>query len=119
MRFIVVDLHTTQVTVCYLKTSAEYRFKSYRLSEMERFLSDLEEADELAVDATGNTRWLVGLVKEKVSRVVIVNPREFQVIKKSVKKTDKRDALNLARFLAVDMLPEVRENPSRRSGCRV
>lgn len=108
MRYIGIDLHTTQITVCYLRAAAEYQFKKYRLSEMESFLSSLEETDQLAVEATGNTRWLVGLVREKVRRVVIVNPREFQVIKKSVKKTDKRDALNLARFLAVDMLPEVR-----------
>ncbi len=108
MRYIGIDLHTTQLTVCYLKTATEYQFKKYRLDEMANFLSDLEETDQLAVEATGNTRWLVELVKEKVRRVVIVNPREFQVIKKSVKKTDKRDALNLARFLAVDMLPEVR-----------
>ncbi len=107
MRFIGVDLHTTQITVCYLRAAAEYQFKKYRLDEIENFLAGLEETDQLAVEATGNTRWLVGLVKEKVRRVIIVNPREFQVIKKSVKKTDQRDALNLARFLAVDMLPEV------------
>jgi len=108
MRFIGVDLHTTQITVCYLKTSDEYRFETYGLDEMKRFLAGLEEADKLAVEATGNTRWLVNLVKERVNRVVIVNPRDFEVVKQSVKKTDKRDALNLARFLAVDMLPEVR-----------
>ena len=108
MRFIGVDLHTTQLTVCYLKTAAEYGFKQYALDQIESFLSTLEETDELAVEATGNTRWLVGLVEKRVRRVVIVNPREFEVIKRSVKKTDRRDALNLARFLAVDMLPEVR-----------
>ncbi len=71
-------------------------------------MAELEQTDQAAVEATGNTRWLVNLVKEKVGRVVIVNPREFEVIKQSVKKTDKQDALSLARFLAVDMLPEVR-----------
>jgi transposase len=108
MRYIGVDLHTTQLTVCYLKTSAEFEFKQYRLDEIETFLSRLTDGDSLAVEATGNSRWLVNLVKERVSWVVIVNPREFEVIKRSAKKTDRRDALNLARFLAVDMLPEVR-----------
>lgn len=108
MRYIGVDLHTTQLTVCYLKTSDDYEFKCYRLEEVESFLSDLAATDELAVEATGNSRWLVDLVTEKVSRVVIVNAREFQVIKQSAKKTDRRDALNLARFLAVDLLPESR-----------
>lgn len=108
MRYIGVDLHTTQLTVCYLKTGDDYQFKQYRLSEIEVFLDCLDASDQLAVEATGNSRWLVGLIEKRVARVVIVNPREFEVIKQSVKKTDKRDALNLARFLAVDMLPEVR-----------
>lgn len=109
MRFIGVDLHTTQLTVCYLKTADNYSFRQYRLEEVEDFLSSLEETDELAVEATGNSSWLVRLVKGRVKRVVIVNPREFEVVKNSVKKTDRRDAFNLARFLAVDMLPAVRE----------
>ncbi|MDQ3634568.1 MAG: IS110 family transposase [Acidobacteriota bacterium] len=108
MRFIGVDLHTTQITVCYLKTVHEYRFEIYQLSEIKKFLDELRETDEIAVEATGNTRWFCEQVKKKIGRVVIVNPREFEVTKKSVKKTDKRDALNLAKFLAVDMLPEVR-----------
>lgn len=113
MRFIGVDLHTTNLTVCYLKTLDEYRFEKYRLDEMEKFLAELEATDQLAVEATGNSRWLVSLVEGKVGRVVVVNPREFEVIKQSVKKTDRRDALNLARFLAVDMLPEVRRKSER------
>lgn len=108
MRYIGVDLHTTQVTVCYLKSLDDYCFKQYRLEEIEDFVASLDGSDELAVEATGNSRWLVNLVKERIGRVVVVNPGEFEVIKRSVKKTDQRDALNLARFLAVDMLPAAR-----------
>jgi len=108
MRYIGVDLHTTQVTVCYLKTLDDYQFKQYRLDEIEAFLDSLQAEDELAVEACGNSRWLVGLVEQRVTRVVVVNPSGFEVVKRSVKKTDRRDALNLARFLAVDMLPAVR-----------
>ena len=108
MRFIGVDLHTTQIAVCYLKSMEEFSFERYELSEMKRFIGTLKSDDEIAVEATGNTRWFVEQVKKQVKRVVIVNPREFEVVKRSAKKTDKRDALNLARFLAVDLLPEVR-----------
>lgn len=108
MRFIGVDLHTTQITVCYLKTVQEYEFRSFALNEIERFVVDLEETDQIAVEACGNTRWFVEQVQEKVARIVVVNPREFEITKKSCKKTDNRDALNLARFLAVDLLPEAR-----------
>lgn len=43
-----------------------------------------------------------------VGRVVIVNPKQFQVIRKSVSKTDRNDARALAFFLSKDMLPETR-----------
>ena len=43
-----------------------------------------------------------------VGRVVTVNPRQFQVIRKSVKKTDRNDARALAFYLSKDMLPETR-----------
>lgn len=108
MSYIGVDLHTTQITVCYLKAEDDFEMKKYQLCEIEKFVSSLQLSDEIAVEATGNTRWFVEQVKRAVKRVVLVNPREFEVVKNSVKKTDKRDALNLARFLRADLLPEVR-----------
>lgn len=108
MRYIGVDLHTTQITVCYLTAEKTHQFKSYQLDQISAFIETLSGEDELAVEATGNTRWFVGLVKERVKAVVIVNPGQFEVIKKSVKKTDQRDALNLARFLSAGLLPEAR-----------
>jgi len=50
----------------------------------------------------------VGQVKNLVSKVVVVNPNQFEVIRKSVKKTDRHDARTLALFLSKDMLPESR-----------
>jgi len=108
MRYIGVDLHTTQITVCYLTEKEEISMKKYQLIEIEKFVSSLRKADEIAVEATSNTRWFSEQVEKAVSRVVVVNPRQFEVVKNSVKKTDKRDALNLARFLRADLLPEVR-----------
>lgn len=108
MRYIGVDLHTTQITVCYLTNEGEVSIGKYQLIEIEKFVSELRTTDEIAVEATCNTRWFAGQVQEKVRRVVLVNPREFEVVKNSVKKTDKHDALNLARFLKADLLPEVR-----------
>jgi transposase len=110
MRYIGVDLHTTQITVCYWQAeSPQEIFQVYPLAQMAEFVAGLQPTDALAVEATGNTRWFVGQVKESVREVILVNPREFEVIKKSVKKTDKNDARNLARFLQAGLLPEVRE----------
>lgn len=108
MRYIGVDLHTTQITVCYLREEDEVSIRKYQLCEIEKFVSDLRRTDKLAVEAICNTRWFQSQVKELVSQVVLVNPREFEVVKNSVKKTDKHDAINLARFLKADLLPEVR-----------
>jgi len=108
MRYIGVDLHTTQITVCYLTPQNEISIRKYQLFEMEKFISGLEPTDEIAVEATCNTKWFAGQVEKSVKRVVLVNPRAFEVVKNSVKKTDKNDALNLARFLKADLLPEVR-----------
>jgi len=108
MRYIGVDLHTTQITVSYLTENDEVSIRKYQLVEIEKFVSDLRSTDEIAVEATCNTRWFSEQVRESVGRVVLVNPREFEVIKNSVKKTDKNDAISLARFLKADLLPEVR-----------
>jgi transposase len=108
MRYIGVDLHTTQITVCYLTENEEISIRKYQLIEIEKFVADLQETDEIAVEATCNTRWFYEKAVKKVSRVVLVNPRQFEVVKNSVKKTDKHDAINLARFLKADLLPEVR-----------
>jgi transposase len=91
-----------------LKAEAEFEIRKYQLIEMGKFVNTLEADDEIAVEATCNTRWFAEQVAEKVRRVVLVNPRQFEVVKNSVKKTDKNDAINLARFLRADLLPEVR-----------
>jgi transposase len=91
-----------------LKAEDSFEIRKYQLIEMDKFIDTLELTDEVAVEATCNTRWFCEQVKESVSRVVLVNPRQFEVVKNSVKKTDRNDAINLARFLRADLLPEVR-----------
>lgn len=113
MRYIGVDLHTTQLTVCYMSLDGTTQVSKFSFDEIERFLASLEATDELAVEATGNSSWFIRQVAEQVSRVVLVNSREFEITKKSVKKTDRRDAVNLARFLRADLLPEARLKSER------
>ena len=52
MRYIGVDLHTAQITVCYL-TDQGHRVESWKLSEMPAFCEQLTIEDEMAVEATG------------------------------------------------------------------
>jgi transposase len=107
-RYLGVDLHRNCFTVCTrLETGREY-VTTVKLEGLARFVSRLRPDDEVAVEVTGNTRLFYDAVAPQANRVVVVNPRQFEVIRKSVKKTDAHDARALALFLSKDMLPEVR-----------
>lgn len=110
MAFIGVDLHTNSFTVCRLEADGREQLETFQLAaaDLERFYLGLDGDDEVAVEATGNSAWFCGEVRPCVGRIVVVNPKQFQVIRKSVKKTDRNDARALAFFLSKDMLPETR-----------
>lgn len=106
-RYIGVDLHGDSFLVC-VRESGQEQFHRWSLPQLAEFAGTLRGPDELAVEATGNTRWFCQAVRERVRRVVVVNPHQFRVISESVKKTDRRDAALLAEYLEKDLLPEVR-----------
>jgi transposase len=110
MSYLGVDLHQNSITVCRREADGAESFETLTLSpaDIERFCLGLDADDELAIEATGNSAWFRDQVLSCVGRVVVVNPAQFKVIRKSVKKTDRNDARALALFLAHDMLPETR-----------
>ena len=110
MAFIGVDLHSNSFTICRLQDDGSEVFENFTLSAsaLEAFCLNLDASDERAVEATGNTAWFCDEIRPCVGRIVVVNPRQFQVIRKSVNKTDRNDARALAFFLSKDMLPETR-----------
>lgn len=109
-RYIGVDLHTNSFTVCVLQDGEKEVMQTSPLQDggMERFAATLCPEDEVAVEATGNSAWFCKMVAPHVKRVIVIAPWQFQVIRKSVKKTDKHDARAIAFFLSKDMLPEAR-----------
>lgn len=107
-RYLGVDLHRTQFTVCTRLENGRTYLRQWPMHELKLFAAQLKQEDELAVEATGNTRLFYDAVLEKVSRVVVVNPNQFRVISQSVKKTDRNDAEMLALYLSKGLLPEVR-----------
>jgi transposase len=107
-RYIGGDLHTNCFTVRVLTGKGENSFQEYKLSGLASFQKTLRRSDQLAVEATGNARFFYEQVRERVRRIVVVNPRQFEVIKQSRSKTDKRDAYNLALYLSKGLLPEAR-----------
>jgi transposase len=102
-----VDLHRSSFLVC-IRGEGPLQFQPWSLEQLSEFVKGLRAGDELAVEATGNTRWFCQAVAGRVRRVVVVNPRQFRLISQSVKKTDRRDAALLAEYLEKDLLPEVR-----------
>jgi len=107
MRSIGVDLHKTMFMVCILDGESK-EFHKFNMKEIDKFAEQLRPEDQVSLESTGNTRYFVGKIANKVRKVLVVNPTQFKVISSSVKKTDKKDAELLAFYLLKDMLPEVR-----------
>ena len=107
-RYLGVDLHRTQFTVCTRLENGRTYLRQWPLRELKLFAAQLRKEDEVAVESTGNTRLFHDAVVAHVAHVAVVNPSQFKVISQSVKKTDKNDAELLALYLAKGLLPEVR-----------
>lgn len=110
MRYIGIDLHTNSFTICLLEDGCKERLQTLPVQKggMEIFIKSLRSDDEVALEATGNSAWFKQQVLPHVSQVVIIAPWQFEVIRRSVKKTDKHDARAIAFFLSKDMIPEAR-----------
>ncbi len=107
-RYLGVDLHRTQFTVCTRWENGESSVRQWRIEQLSQFVQQLQADDEVAVEATGTTARFYDAVVGAVARVVVVNPHQFKVISESVKKTDRGDAELLVLYLAKGLLPEVR-----------
>jgi transposase len=107
-RYVGVDLHRNQFTVCVRLENGRTFVREWKLGALSQFVKKLRATDEVAVEATGNTRLFYDAVQPHVERVVVVATNQFRVITQSVKKTDANDAQLLALYLAKGLLPEVR-----------
>jgi transposase len=108
MRYLGVDLHSNNFTICFLVEDGTHTFEKYQLKELEAFKSTLLPDDHVAVEATGNSRFFHSQVSPLVAECIVVNAGQFSVIKQSVSKTDRNDARALAQFLSKGLLPSSR-----------
>ena len=113
-RYVGVDLHRNQFTVCVRLENGRTYLREWRLEALSQFVKKLRPTDEVAVEVTGNTRLFYDAVRPHVARVVVVDTNQFRVITQSVKKTDANDAQLLALYLAKGLLPEVRMKDKQR-----
>jgi len=108
-RYLGVDLHKKSFTVSFFNAeSGKHKLRTYRLKDLDLFYKDLSKGDVVGVEALANTRYFVDKIKDYVCEVKIVDPYQFKVISKSVKKTDRHDAKKIAEFLSKGMIPEVK-----------
>ena len=108
-RFIGVDLHKNMFMVSFFEPqTGKHQLKGYHIKDILSFVSELKSDDMVGVESTNNTRYFVNQMRDSVKEVKVINPSQFKVISKSVKKTDKNDARVIAEFLSKDMVPEVR-----------
>lgn len=116
-KWIGVDLHKNQFTVCYLHKNGEYKILVFKVGAkgIAAFKKTLSKSDEVAVESTGNTVYFAREIKSLVKAVRIINPTQFKIISHSVKKTDEHDALIIARYLSKGLIPEVRMRTKEQS----
>jgi transposase len=116
-KWIGVDLHKTQFTVCYLYKNGEYKILVFKVDAkgIAAFKKTLNKSDEVAVESTGNTGFFAREIRSLVKAVRIINPTQFKIISHSVKKTDEHDAVTIARYLSKGLIPEVRMRTKEQS----
>jgi transposase len=110
-RSIGVDLHRDCFTTAILAENGRCYQREWKLKELDKFVGTLAMDDKVAVEMTTNVRLFHDAVRPHVERVDVVNTRQFKIVTESVKKTDKNDAVQLARFLEKDLLPTVHLKP--------
>ena len=111
-----VDLHKSLITICVKREDGElekegmYRTtaEGYRafVQKMHEWEQELGCSVAMAVETTGNARYLRNRMEAEGFSVVVVNTNKFKVISQSTKKNDRGDAATLAYYLGKDMLPE-------------
>jgi transposase len=109
MRHIGIDLHKSSFVACFLEHDDTYRFATYGIDAdgLASFRADLLSDDRVAVEVGQSAFFFSDQISSAVAEVTLVATHNFAVIAKSKKKTDKNDALILARFLKLDCLPTV------------
>lgn len=109
-RFVGLDLHQHSVMVAGLNAQQEVVLRPCRveLVALETWVQKhLSRSDEVVLEATSNAWWAYDLLEPLVGRVVVASPHQVKLIAASLVKTDKKDALTLARLLSVNLVPEV------------
>jgi transposase len=109
-RYFGLDVHKAYIMVAAVNADQEVVLKPRRVT-FERFESWINKAlrpsDEVVLEATTNAWHVHDLLAPKVAQVIVAHPYHVKLIAAAAVKTDKRDALALAKLLAAHMIPPV------------
>jgi transposase len=109
-RFIGIDIHKRHVVVAAVDQQQKVLLSPKKISN-QRFApwahKHLQPSDQVALEATSNSWTYHDQLEPMVKDVVVANNYKLKLISASSAKTDKHDALVLAKLLAANLLPTV------------
>ena len=103
-----IDLHATSLQLCIVGTDLEPRIERTLRCDPARVVSALEPFGSLdvAFESCFNWYWLADALQDAGHTPHLAHALAVHMITRAKVKTDRRDALKLARLLATGMLPE-------------
>lgn len=113
--FVGIDLHKRVSQLAALrepKPASQLRFPNHTVT-VEKVLKKLPQGSKIAFEATGSWWWFVDLAQRTGHEVVMSHPKQTKAITSARLKSDKVDALMLAKLLKADLLPTVWIPPAK------
>jgi len=109
-RYIALDIHKHYAVVAAVDREGEVLLKPRQVTNeqlLDWATAHLFAEDLLVIESTSNAWHVYDLLAPLVAEVKVANPIRIRQIAEARTKTDKRDALILARLLAANLIPEV------------
>jgi transposase len=107
--FVGIDLHkyVSQLAVLRESRSPSQLRLANDVVAVERVLKKLPKGSKIALEAMGSWWWMVELAQKTGHEVFLSHPKQTKAIASARLKSDKVDALMLAKLLKADLLPTV------------
>lgn len=108
-QFVGVDLHkdVSQMAVLRESRSPSQLRLANDVVAVERVLKKLPKESKIALEAMGSWWWMVDLAQKTGHEVFLSHPKQTKAIASARLKSDRVDALMLAKLLKADLLPTV------------
>ena len=109
-RFIALDIHKHYALIAAVDREGQVLLKPRKVTNEQLpdwAIGHLCPDDLVVIESTTNAWHVYDLLAPLVAEVKVANPIRIKQIAEARTKTDKRDALILARLLAANLIPEV------------